>query len=354
MSKQVETSWNQLKPVAGTGSGGVCGGLCRGQFFQSRGGSGGQSARRLATCAGIHRTNGIHVVPNKSKQYLYGSCILIALANFQQGRGRLSYSLPAHHLAETDAQIFRPNQICCCMLLHFRIFWTDMAVYSMLPYGPQLLTLTIGYCTLVVWFGHESYQICDSVCPVGARWVQTGWALPICNSYLFLYIYIYMCVCVCVYMYIQTLARRSQQILRMRLHISPSQLQRPVIRSCGSSTYAQLHQKENTQAQPPQMSNVHVRMHENAAVFSDQRQRLATGTSAVRLLRCALREYKLGSPSVLFKCIAEWFLMTCDGSTKRIMPDSFWSFNPVRSRQVPYRLVQFQYFVFWSRCPATI
>lgn len=123
--------------------------------------------------------------------------------------------------------------------------------------------------------------------------------------------------------HIQTLARRSQQILRMRLHISPSQLQRPVIRSCGCSIYAQLYQKENTQAQPPQMSNVHVRMHENAAVFSDQRQRLATGTSAVRLLRCALREYKLGSPAVLFKCIAEWFLMTCDGSTKRIMPDSF-------------------------------
>lgn len=111
-----------------------------------------------------------------------------------------------------------------------------------------------------------------------------------------------------IYVYIQTLARRSQQILRMRLHISPSQLQRPVIRSCGSSIYAQLYQKENTQAQPPQMSNVHVRMHENAAVFSDQRQRLATGTSAVRLLRCALREYKLGSPAVLFN---------------RIMPGSF-------------------------------
>ena len=123
--------------------------------------------------------------------------------------------------------------------------------------------------------------------------------------------------------HIQTLARRSQQILRMRLHISHSQLQRPVIRSCGCSIYAQLYQKENTQAQPPQMSNVHVRMHENAVVFSDQRQRLATGTSAVRLLRCALREYKLGSPAVLFKCIAEWFLMTCDGGTKRIMPDSF-------------------------------
>lgn len=107
------------------------------------------------------------------------------------------------------------------------------------------------------------------------------------------------------------LVRRSQQILRMRSHISPSQLQRPVIvihaAVLFTHTLVRKCQKHASTASP----NIHVRMHENVVVCADQRQRLATGTSAVRLLRCALHEYKLGSVAVLFKYIfAEWFLMT--------------------------------------------
>lgn len=166
MSKPVETSRNQLKPVAGTGSGGVCGGLCRGQFFQSRGGSGGQSARRTSDS---RRNPQNKWDPCGAKQYR--SCIFIALPNFRQGpRNAVIFASSSSPSRDGRTDFSAKSD----MLLHFRIFLTDMAVYSMLPYGPQLLTLVIGYSTLVVWFGHESYQICDSVGPVGARWVQTG------------------------------------------------------------------------------------------------------------------------------------------------------------------------------------
>ena len=135
-------------------------------FFKAVGDQVAKVPGGLVTGAGIHRTNGIHVVLNNTDPVF-----LLRYQNFQQGpRNAVIFASSSSPSRDGRTDFSAKSD----MLLHFRIFLTDMAVYSMLPYGPQLLTLVIGYSTLVVWFGHESYQICDSVGPVGARWVQTG------------------------------------------------------------------------------------------------------------------------------------------------------------------------------------